>query len=526
MTHSDSGANRDLSGYLNLALRIANLFPAVLDFETGEIGPDLWDEVVGNPLGTTPPRLEAWEAAIHPDDRPARDASWADCLAGRAPLHQAEYRVRRHDGRWVWITVVGKVVERDAGDQPLRMAVAVRNIDDLRQAEQALRERERQLDSLMGHLPGLAYRALADEHWTALFVSKGIEDLTGYPADEFTSRRLNYADIMLPEDRPATREAVFTALRERRMYEAEHRIRHRDGSVRWIWARGHGVFAPDGSLRFIEGLNLDMTRQKQAEQELRESEERFRGTFENAAVGIVHADSAGRFLRVNQKFCAIVSYSREELLHKTLQDIIHPDELNAHIEHYESSFARNAPPAFGVERRFLRKDGTTVWVEAYASFQHDASGRPVYVIGAVQDISERKRLEEEVRFATARLELALRGSDIGIWDIDMPDGDLANGRIYYVNVWEQLGYERPDSPKDQKTGMALVHPEDRAPHAEAARRYLAGETSEFEVESRLCHKDGSYRWMISRGVAVRDAGGKPIRFLGSGIDITELKRVE
>src|SRR5215471_2423003 len=152
--------------------------------------------------------------------------------------------------------------------------------DDLRQAEQELRERERQLDSLMGHLPGLAYRALADEHWTALFVSKGIEDLTGYPADEFTSRRLNYADIMLPEDRPATREDVFIALRERRMYEAEHRIRHKDGSVRWIWARGHGVFAPDGSLRFIEGLNLDITDRKQAEQRLRESEQRWRSLTE------------------------------------------------------------------------------------------------------------------------------------------------------------------------------------------------------------------------------------------------------
>src|SRR3954466_12690763 len=169
--------------------------------------------------------------------------------------------------------------------------------------EQQLRERERQLDSLMGHLPGMAYRALADEHWTALFASKGIEDLTGYPANDFTSRRLNYADIILPEDLLATREAVFTALREQRMYEAEHRIRHKDGSVRWIWARGHGVFAPDGSLRFIEGLNLDMTRQQQAEQELRESEERFRGTFENAAVGIVHSDSDGLILRVNQKFC-------------------------------------------------------------------------------------------------------------------------------------------------------------------------------------------------------------------------------
>src|SRR5437762_5593311 len=299
---------------------------------------------------------------------------------------------------------------------------------------------------LMGHVPGLAYRALADEHWTVLFASKGIEDLTGYPADEFTSRRLNYADIMLPEDRPATREAVFTALRERRMYEAEHRIRHKDGSVRWIWARGHGVFAPDGSLRFIEGSNRDMSRQRQAEErlreseqrwriltetlpqlvwsatpdgtcdyfssqwtehtgiaeadllgwqwlqtlhpddreptrrfwlesvaghhsydieyrvrhkgghyrwfktrgvpikgtsgnivkwfgtctditELRDSEERFRGTFENAAVGIGHVHPTGQLLRVNETCCAILGYSREELLGKSFLDFSHPDDL-------------------------------------------------------------------------------------------------------------------------------------------------------------------------------------------------------
>ncbi len=348
--------------------------------------------------------------------------------------------------------------ERPMAAEPRRLFIfrifaarAAVELERLR-VEQQLRERERQLESLMGHLPGLAYRALADDHWTALFVSKGIEDLTGYPADEFTSRRLNYADIMLPEDRPATREAVFTALRERRMYEAEHRIRHKDGSVRWIWARGHGVFAPDGSLRFIEGLNLDMTRQKQAEEALRESEqrwrsltetlpqlvwsatpdgtcdyfssqwtehtgvaeadllgwrwletlhpddreptrrfwlesvagttlttsntafaaatasiagsrraayrsatpagissngsapaptsprqlrdseERFRGTFENAAVGIGHRDSTGRFLRVNEKFCTIVGYSREELLQKTLRDITHPDDLAAGVD--------------------------------------------------------------------------------------------------------------------------------------------------------------------------------------------------
>src|SRR5437762_5666706 len=106
------------------------------------------------------------------------------------------------------------------------------NIDDLRQEEQELQERERQLESLMGHLPGLAYRALADENWTCLFVSKGIEDVTGHGPDDFASRRINYVDIMLPEDRQATRETILTALRDGSTYEDEHRIRHKDGSVR------------------------------------------------------------------------------------------------------------------------------------------------------------------------------------------------------------------------------------------------------------------------------------------------------
>src|SRR5712675_2469659 len=401
--------------------------------------------------------------------------------------------------------------------------------DDLQQAEQQLRERERQLESLLGHLPGLAYRALADEHWTALFVSKGMEDLTGYPADEFTSRRLNYADIMLPEDRPATREAVFAALRERRMYEAEHRIRHKDGSVRWIWSRGHGVFAPDGSLRFIEGLNLDMTRQKQAEEalldseerwriltetlpqlvwsatpdgtcdyfsaqwtehtgiaeanllgwqwletlhpddreptrrfwlesvaghhaydieyrvrhrdgeyrwfktrgvpirdtggnifkwfgtctditELRDSEGRFRGIFENAAVGIAQTHPSGRFLRVNEKFCSIVGYTREELLQKTFQDITHPDDVAIGVSAL-AALVRGESLSIEYEKRYVRKDGSTVWAELFISLQRDAAGESAYAVAVIQDISERKRLDAELRQAKDAAEAANRAKD-------------------------------------------------------------------------------------------------------------------
>jgi two-component system sensor histidine kinase/response regulator len=349
-----------------------------------------------------------WLETLHPDDREPTRKFWLDSVAERHP-YDIEYRVRRRDGEYRWFKTRGVPV-RDSNGTIIKWFGTGTDITDLRQTQEALRERERQLDSLMGHVPGLAYRALADEHWTALFVSKGIEDLTGYPADEFTSRRLNYADIMLPEDRPATREAVFTALRERRMYEVEHRIRRKDGSIRWIWARGHGVFAPDGSLRFIEGLNLDMTSRKQAEEALRESEERFRGTFENAAVGIRHQDLDGRFLRVNQKFCSIVGYPRDELLQRTGWDITHPDDLDTRVE-LPAALLRGESPGFTLEKRYVRQDGSVVWVELSVSLQRDAAGNPDYIIGIVQDISERKRLDAELRQAKDVAEAANRAKD-------------------------------------------------------------------------------------------------------------------
>ena len=215
---------------------------------------------------------------------------------------------------------------------------------------------------------------------------------------------------MLPEDLRATREAVFTALRERRMYEAEHRIRHKDGSIRWIWARGHGVFAPDGSLLFIEGLNLDITRQKQAEEALRESEERFRGTFENAAVGMAHCDLQGHYLRVNERYCKIHGFSRAEILPKTFKELTHPEDLPGSLSKFvplvEGKF-----PSYSEEKRVIHKDGFAVWISVSVSLQRDVQGEPLHTIAIIQDISERKRLAEELRRAKETAEAANRAKD-------------------------------------------------------------------------------------------------------------------
>jgi PAS domain S-box-containing protein len=153
----------------------------------------------------------------------------------------------------------------------------------------------------------------------------------------------------------------------------------------------------------------DAEERKRSERALRESEERFRGTFENAGVGIGHFDFEGRWLRVNQRQCDILGYTREEIVKRSIQDLTHPDDL-ASIERFHQ-LTRGEIPGYSLEKRYIRKDGTPVWTHITTSLQRDAAGTPAYVIAIVEDIAERKRLEQA---EAERARLAEFGRDVGI----------------------------------------------------------------------------------------------------------------
>ena len=235
-------------------------------------------------------------------------------------------------------------------------------------------------------------------------------------------------------------------------------------------------------------------------------------------------DSQNRCLRANEKLSEILGYPSPELVGKTLQEVVHPDDLEPNLALFDP-LVRGELPSFSVEKRFIRRDGTSVWTHVTASVQRNAAGQPAYCIAIVQDISERKRLEAELSQAHARLELAVRGSNVRIWDVDMPDGEFQNGRMSTVNFWEHLGYG-PETQAETTTAVSLLHPDDLEPALHAVQAALSGETKGFEAEFRVRHKDGTYRWMLSRGAVVRNAAGLPVRFIGSDVDTTDLKRAE
>jgi PAS domain S-box-containing protein len=153
-------------------------------------------------------------------------------------------------------------------------------------------------------------------------------------------------------------------------------------------------------------------RRRQVQEALRDSEERFRSTFEQAAVGIAHVSPSGRWLRVNQRLCEIVGYTREELLQRRFHDVTHPDDRETDLATAGQMLAGEIQ-TYSQEKRYIRKDGTVIWIHPTVSLLREPSGKPKYFIVVVQDVTDRKRAEQEKEVLETQLRQAQKMEAIG-----------------------------------------------------------------------------------------------------------------
>jgi PAS domain S-box-containing protein len=204
----------------------------------------------------------------HPDDSiglmPEDEA-----VLSQSGAFQLSYRICHRSGEWRWVEDYGGGVFDDAG-RLLFLAGFMSDITERKKAEEALHESERVLSTLMSNLPGMAYRCRNDEQWTTDFVSEGSLELTGYePAELCKNQVVAYGDLIVMEDRRNVWDTVQKALCERRSFRLTYRIRTRQGSEKWVWEHGRGVFLPDGELLCLEGFITDITERKKAEDAVR-----------------------------------------------------------------------------------------------------------------------------------------------------------------------------------------------------------------------------------------------------------------
>jgi PAS domain S-box-containing protein len=256
--------------------------------------------------------------------------------------------------------------------------------------------------------------------------------------------------------------------------------------------------------------------------ERRHTESWLRQLLASSPDALVVSKDDGQIVLANEAAERIFLYSREELVGQCVEILLPLRFREKHREHRERY---NASPhvrtmGSGIELVACRKDGTEFPAEISLGPMRTEEG--LCVFSAIRDVTARKLAERELRESQERFDLAVRGTDAGIWD-----WDLVTNQVYYSAQWKRiLGYEEDEIKHDYFEWERRLHPDDRERALATLHDYLEGKTSIYELEHRLQHKDGSYRWILARGAAVRNKDGKPYRFVGSHLDITERKQSE
>ncbi len=256
---------------------------------------------------------------------------------------------------------------------------------------------------------------------------------------------------------------------------------------------------------------FDITEQKIIEKELKESEERFRSTFEQAAVGIAHVAPDGGLIRINQRFCNIVGYTREELLERTFQDITHPDDVDRDVGFLRRMISGDLN-THSIEKRYYRKDGTVVWVNLTTTLLRDQNNKPKYFISVIEDISNRKKAEETLKRTQFSVD---RSVDAVYWMV--PDAKFLD-----VNeaACRSLGYS-----KEELLNMTVHDVDPNFPaevwqaHWEELRR-----KGSFIIESKHKTKDGRI-FPVEIAINYLKIDGKEYN-CAFARDITDRKRAE
>ncbi|WP_058049217.1 PAS domain S-box protein [Janthinobacterium sp. Ant5-2-1] len=304
---------------------------------------------------------------------------------------------RHKDGAVLPMRVaIGKI---DAPAQPLFVAF-VTDMRSSRSMEQALKDSERQYRTLIRNIPGVSFHCSFAPEWKMIFISDAVFNLTGWLPQDFAEGRVRLFDLVHPDDRQRVNDTCVQAAGERRDFENVYRMIHRDGRERWVRESSGPVLDNDGVVRWIDGVILDIT-----ESELRNAEYEGKVTAISRATAVAEFDLQGRILAANQNFLDLTGYQLEDVLGLHHSVFCEPGYVTS--PDYVAFWQHLAQGEFNTgEYKRIGKHGKEVWIQASYNPIFNTDGKPFKVVKLATDVSERRAMQENLRAAKDRAELA------------------------------------------------------------------------------------------------------------------------
>ncbi|ARC39067.2 PAS domain S-box protein (plasmid) [Paracoccus yeei] len=456
-------------------------------------------------------------ATVHPDDKAGLTAAIKQAIARGGP-YAHQYRVRRLNGSYHWIEANGRV-DRDAAGTITFPGVLL-DVDERRVLAAERDRAKRLLEAFIEAVPGVVYAK--DRNGRMLVANRGTLELVGKPLAEILGR----TDAEFLSD-PAEAEAIMrldaAVMASGQTLVAEEAVRRPDGTPA-VWLSTKSAFrGEDGQVIGLIGSSVDITDRRCVEASLRETEERYRLAAQATNDAIWDWRLADGHVIWNNALEDRLGHALRETSAAWWIEHIHPDDRDR-VDQSIHAVIDGSGTGWTEEYRFRRADGSYAAILDRGFVLRDDGGRATRMIGAMQDLTDRRAAEAAVRESEERARLAAEAASMGTWDLDLRSRDLR----WDARTKALFGLALDARVTFEDSFLGGAHPEDRDRVRSAVEAAVTRHgTGTFAVEFRTAAgTDGAGRWVAARGRTLFSDDGEPLRFIGTMVDITELKTAE
>ncbi len=366
-----------------------------------------------------------------------------------------------------------------------------------------------------------------------MYCSPRMWQMLGYKDEEFTPSLTTWESLAFPGDFAQVMSALLASFEKpEQVIKLTTRYRHKDSTWHWIDIKGRASRDAQGLWTRVTGTHTDITARKKMEMALYNSQFKLE-TLTNAVPGAVYQlevrpNGKLKFIFISRGVESLYEVSVQQALHdpNAMTGCILPEDREAYLRSIADTAA--GMTTWEYEHRIQTQSGVVKWIRSLATPRQRADGSTVWN-GFSSDITESKRIEHEIERQKAQLlesetrfTLAVEGADVGIWDLNLLTQEL----YHSPRMASMLGSNLEELPTVREVWDALAHPDDVLPYRQKLMAHMKDARVPFETIIRMRHKNGQWRWILSRGRATRDASGRAIRVSGTHSDITERKRIE